>query len=150
LVRYTGVKWDFNGNLEDTDDGDIYKTISRAGLSSFGYFTVLSTPNPSFVNTTSSPEDNAFAGIGKDNLQMKVYPTIVQNNINIVVPLGGKSFQKMNISIIDGSGRMVWQKQNADHASQRIFVPGLPSGMYDVLIEFGNNRFVQKIIIVQQ
>jgi hypothetical protein len=78
---------------------------------------------------------------------MKVYPTIVQHNINIDVPANGKGFQKMNISIIDGTGRMVWQKQNADYTSQRIFLPNLPSGMYNVLIEFGNNRFVQKIII---
>ncbi len=147
LVRYTGVKWDFNGNLEDTADGSTYRTISRSGLSSFGYFTVLSSANPSFTNTISSPQNNAFAGIEKDNLQMKVYPTIVQNNINIEVPAIGKGFQKMNISVIDGSGRMVWQKQHADYASQRIFLPALPSGMYNVLVEFGNNRFVQKIII---
>ncbi|HEX5152056.1 MAG TPA: T9SS type A sorting domain-containing protein [Parafilimonas sp.] len=149
VVRYAANKWDFKINQAGTATGNTYRSISRSGFSSFGYFTVLSGANPGFGGMVSATGDeNAFAVADDRDMQPKVYPTIVQNNININMPVS-KNGGKMNIRIIDGTGKAVWQKQNADYGSQKIFLPNLAPGMYNVLIEADDTKFVQKIIIAR-
>jgi hypothetical protein len=77
----------------------------------------------------------------------KVYPTIVQNSLNIDVPHNDQNIRYMNISIIDETGKTVWQKQNADFQSQKLLLPNITPGMYAVLINYNDSKFVQKIII---
>lgn len=147
LVRYAGNHWDYQANKAGTATGTTYRSISRSGLTAFGDFTVLSTASPSFTNAHfEAPEALSIAGA--NNRQIKIYPTIVQNNFNIEVP-SDKLIQKMNIQLIDATGKVVWQKQNADFLSQRISLPSLTSGTYIVLVDYGEARFTQKIIISQ-
>lgn len=146
VVRYKGSDWDFKNNLAGTATGDPYRTIARSGFSSLGYFTVLSNKNPTFVSAVYSMENNSVKAAVNRITNFKVYPTIVQNNLNIDVPFNN-NVQKMNIHIIDGSGKIVWQKQNADYQSQKILLPNLSAGYYSVLIDYNKTKFVQKIII---
>lgn len=145
VVRYNGTKWNFVSSQTGTASGSPYRTISKSGFKNFGYFTVLSGGNPTFANSISSFEDDAMFSTKMNSI--KVYPTIVQNNLHIDVPANDKSIQKMNISITDVNGRTVWQKQNADFISQQITLPNLTQGMYSVLIDYNSKQFVQKIII---
>ena len=140
VVRYNGTKWDFNSGATKTADGNTFHDVSRNNISVFGYFTVLSS-TPSF-NAIS--QDELFANA----IKLKVYPTIVQNNLNIDV-LSDKSIKTMNINILDATGKIVWQKQHADFQSQRIILPMLAAGMYTVYIEYADKKFVQKILVNQ-
>ena len=71
----------------------------------------------------------------------------MENSFNIDVPFNKMNIQKMNISIIDANGKTAWQKQNAGFESQKILLPNLSAGYYSVLIDYNNNKYVQKIII---
>jgi len=140
VVRYNGNKWDFNSNLTGIADGNKFHNISRNNNSSFGYFTVVSsTPSFNIING-----DELFA----NTLKLKVYPTIVQNNLNIDVP-SDKSIKTMNINILDATGKIIWQKQNADFQPQHITLPMLAAGMYTVYIEYADKKFIQKILVNQ-
>jgi hypothetical protein len=145
VVRYNGTKWNFVSDQAGIASGSPYRTISKSGFKNFGYFTVLSGGNPTFTNSISSFEGDAMFSTKMNSI--KVYPTIVQNNLHIDVPANNKSVQKMNITITDVNGRTVWQKQNADFISQQITLPNLTQGMYNVLINYNDKQFVQKIII---
>jgi hypothetical protein len=140
LVKYDGTSWNYNANLAGSASGSPYKSISRSNLTSFGYFTVLSSSNTSFAN--------AVDALIANDAELKVYPTIVRNSFNISVPFN-KNIQKMNIMVLDGAGKIVWQKQNADFQSQQISLPSLASGMYTVLINYDDKNFTQKIVINQ-
>jgi hypothetical protein len=145
VVRYAGSSWNFNANQAGTAIGTTYRDISRSGFSSFGYFTVLS-KNPTFTNKIfSSKSESAISN--EMAASFKVYPTIVQNSLNIDVPHNDKNIRYMNISIIDETGKTVWQKQNADFQSQKLLLPNITPGMYAVLINYNDSKFVQKIII---
>ncbi len=144
-VRYVSNHWDYQANKAGTATGTTYRSISRSGLTAFGDFTVLSTASPSFTSSHfEAPE--ALSTAANNNRQIRIYPTIVQNNFNIEVP-ADKSIQKMNVQVIDATGKIAWQKQNADFISQRVLLPSLTSGTYIVLIGYGEIKFTQKIII---
>ncbi len=152
LVRYNGSKWDFTAGQADTATGITYRDISRANLSSFGYFTVLSEKNPAFAaNYVAGIKiDKTLTGsMNNDKDNFKIYPTIVKNSFNIIAPVNNKNVQTMNIILINEAGKVVWQKQNVNFQSQQVSLPNLSAGLYSVLIDYKINRFVQKIIIQQ-
>lgn len=64
----------------------------------------------------------------------KVYPTIVQNQLNIQT--GNAPVQKMTITINDLAGKKVLQKTVA-YQSQQIQLPVLSGGLYQVKIQSG-------------
>lgn len=138
VTRYTGSAWDFNSAAATAATvGTTYKNISRSSLTSFGYFTVLSSTQ------------TMLASIAEElDAEPRIYPTIVRNSFHINIPFI-KDVQKMNVMVIDESGKIVWQKQNADFQSQQITLPTLASGMYTVLLNYADKKFAQKIIVNQ-
>lgn len=146
LVRYGNNGWDYVLNQAGTATGTTYRAIERSGLSNFGEFTVLSKANPTFTDTHFA-EVNSITGDVAGKTELRVYPTMVQNNFNIEVPGGYKQTKKMNITVIDAGGTIVWRKTNADFTSQRVALPNLTSGMYMVLINYDNKKFVERIMI---
>lgn len=146
LVRYGNNGWDYVLNQAGTATGTTYRAISRSGLSNFGEFTVLSKANPTFTEMHFA-EVNSISSDVAGKTELRVYPTMVQNNFNIQVPDGYKQTKKMNITILDAGGIIVWKKPNADFTSQRVTLPDLTSGIYMVLINYDNKRFVEKIMI---
>ena len=146
LVRYGNNGWDYMLNQAGTATGTTYRAIGRSGLSNFGEFTVLSKNNPTFTDMHFAKVNS----IGSDvsvKTELRVYPTMVQNNFNIEVPGGYKQTKKMNITVLDAGGTIVWRKPNADFTSQRVTLPYLTSGIYMVLINYDNKKFVEKIMI---
>jgi hypothetical protein len=145
LVRYTNNGWDYSALQAGTASGTTYRHISRSGLSNFGEFTVLSNNNPTI--SSQFAEVNSLNNTAINNNGLRVYPKLVQNTFNIEVPGGYRQPKKMNITIIDAAGAIVWIKQNADFMSQQISLPGLTSGIYTVLINYENKKFAEKIIL---
>lgn len=144
VVRYKTSYWDYDALKAGSATGSTHRTISTSGFSYFGYLTVLSTASPSF-GKSFSPENKSINNINA--AQIKVYPTLVQNFVNVDILKNTKNIQKMNIIISDGAGKVVWQKQDVDFQSQHITLPYLAQGAYFVNVYFGTEKFVQKIIV---
>ena len=147
VVRYNGAAWDYNAGLAGLASGTTARTKSRSGVTDVGYFTVLSTANPTFQNAvaTVSSENIVRRDIG--NAQILVYPTVVQNTVNISVMKNSENIQTMNVALIDEAGRTILQKAKINFQSQQLSLSQAPSGMYIILIEYGGHRYTQKIII---
>jgi len=106
---------------------------------------VLSKANPTFTDMHFA--EVSSMSTAKNNTALRVYPTMVQNNFNIEVPGSYKLVKKMNITVVDAGGSIVWRKQNAHFTSQRVTLPNLTSGMYMVIINYDDKKFVEKIMI---
>ncbi len=144
VVRYKNTAWDYDISKEAAAAGGLFRTVSTSGFSNFGYITVLSTATPTFGNTFS-PVNKSANNINA--AQIKVYPTLVQNFVNVDILQNTKNIQKMNITISDGAGKVVWQKQDVDFQSQHLTLPYLAQGVYFVNVYFGTEKFVQKIVV---
>jgi hypothetical protein len=147
LVRYTTDGWDFKPVKAIAATGTTYRKVSRGNFANFGNFTVLSSKNPTFTGNIFNEQNNAVANLFENSNAIQIYPTIVQNSFHITVPRGLQQIKKMNITVVDINGNIVWRKQNADFATQEVLLPGLAQGMYNVLIDYNGNNFVQKIVI---
>jgi hypothetical protein len=146
VVRYANNGWDFSAAQAVTATGNVYRSVSRSGFSNFGYFTVLSTGNPSFAGLNyigSNSTNDAAAG----NKNLKIYPTLVQNDFTVYIPVPNKQNQKMNITVANAAGKIVLRKTNVDFTSQKVFLPNLVPGLYIVTVDYDNNKFMQKIVI---
>jgi hypothetical protein len=146
VARYNGTEWKFITAQAGLASGNTYKTISRSGFSNFGYFTVLSgNPSAAFATNVFNHKDNTTLN-AQTNFSPRIYPTIVQNNLNIEVP-AIKNVQKMNITVLNVAGKTVWQEQDAAFTSQKIALPDLTQGVYVVLIQYDKHQFSQKIVV---
>jgi hypothetical protein len=127
--------------------GTTGRTKSRSGVTGVGYFTVLSTANPTFQNAvaTVSSENIVRRDIG--NAQILVYPTVVQNTVNISVIKTGENIQTMNVTVMNDAGKTILRKEKIGLQSQQLLLPHAPSGVYMILIEYGGHSYNQKIII---
>lgn len=147
VVRYNGTKWDYKPAQSGDASGNLYRFISRSGLSSFGNFTVISTTNPSFIENQFIAENKSAVVKNDEETIIKVYPTIAQHFVNVDIQTGLKNIQKMSINILDVNGKIVYQKTDASFSSQQIILPNLAQGIYFVNILYDTKKFVQKIIV---
>jgi hypothetical protein len=147
VVRYKSTGWDFSAAQAGPASGTTAKTKKRSGVTAFGYFTVLSTATPTLQNSITAVNDDNFIHHNAISVQILVYPTVVQNNVNISVMKNGENIQTMNVTVMDGSGKTVWQRQKIKFQSQQLSLPHLSSGVYMMLIEYGANSYNQKIIV---
>lgn len=147
VVRYNGTKWDYKPAQAGAATGNLYRFISRSGLSSFGNFTVLSVTNPTIIENQFISGNKPVLMMDNAETVIKVYPTIVQHVVNVEVQSGLKNIQKMDVNIVDVNGKMVYQKTGTSFNSQQIILPNLAQGVYFVHILYGTEKFVQKIIV---
>jgi len=79
--------------------------------------------------------------------QVLIYPTIVENRVNVSVKKNSDDIQTMNVTVMDENGRTVLQQQKINFQSHQISLPHLSFGVYIILIEYGANSYEQKIIV---
>jgi len=147
IVKYKGTSWDYNLASAGSASGTTAKTKKRSGITAVGYFTVLSTANPTLQDFATTVESE---NVSKDNIsdaQVSVYPTIVRNSINISVLKHHDNIQTMNVTVVNANGNAVLQKQRMSFQSQQILLPDVSSGVYFILVDYGANGYKQKIII---
>jgi hypothetical protein len=147
VVRYNGTAWDFNAALAGPASGTTVKTKKRSGVTAVGYFTVLSTANPTLQDPVATVNSDNFMQDNTAGVQILVYPTIVQNNVNISVKKNSENIQTMKVTIVNGAGRTVLQSQKMNFQSQQLSLPHLSPGVYIMLIEYGANSYNQRIIV---
>ena len=146
VVRYTGGAWDYNAGAAGLASGTTAKTRKRTGVTGVGYFTVLSTANPTLQEIITAVNSENISGNISD-ARISVYPTIVKNSINISVLRNDDDAEAMNMIITDANGKIVLQKQKMSFQSQRMWLPNLTPGMYFILIEYGRNTYKQNIMV---
>jgi len=149
VVRYNGTAWDFNATLAGSASGTTTKTKKRNGVTAVGYFTILSTANPTLENSITAVNSDNLNQHNTPGVQVLVYPTIVQNSVNLSVTKKNENIQTMNITVVDGTGRTILRKEKINSQSQQISLPHLSSGIYLVLIEYGDYKYNQRIIVSQ-
>jgi hypothetical protein len=149
VVRYNGTAWDYNAGMAGLASGTTALTKKRVGITSVGYFTVLSTANPTLQNSITTINSEDLLRYKPGDVQILVYPTIVQNSVNISIRKNDENIQKMNVTIMDVTGKMVWQKQKIGFQSQQLLLHNLSAGVYMMLIEYGNHIHNQEIIVSQ-
>jgi hypothetical protein len=147
VVRYTGTAWDYSSGAAGLASGTTVKTRKRSGITSAGFFTVLSTANPTL--------QDAIAAINSENMlrrdigssQILIYPTVVQSSVNLSVIKNTENIQTMNVIIMDEAGKTILQKERINFQSQQLSLSDAPSGVYLVLIEYGGHSYNQKLIV---
>jgi hypothetical protein len=146
VVRYKGTSWDYNIASAGSASGTTAKTRTRTGVTALGFFTVLSTANPTFQNAIAAITTENVARRDIDNAAITVYPTVVQNSLNISVK-NNENIQTMNLTVVDEAGRTIFQKHKINFQSQQLSLRDVPSGLYMILIEYGGHSYNQKIIV---
>jgi hypothetical protein len=147
LVRYKSTGWDFSAAQAGPASGTTAKTKKRSGITAFGYFTVLSTATPTLQNSIATVKSDNLKQDKKTGVQIAVYPTIVQSSVNISVIKNDENIQAMNVTVMDGTGRTVLRKEKMSFQSQQLSLPDLSSGVYMMLIEYGDNSYNQRIVV---
>lgn len=147
ITRYYNNKWDYAANKAAAATGNPYRSISRSGLTGLGYFTVLSKAIATLTNESLLAQSAPMQAMEMKSSGIKVYPTIAKSYVTVAVGNVDNSIHTMNISVVDGNGKVVLQKQNAGFQSQQLTLSNLAPGFYTVFITYGSNKFSQKIII---
>jgi len=147
VVRYTGTAWDYNAAAAGLASGTTVRTRKRTGVTAVGYFTVLSTANPTLQEMIAAVNSENISAGNISDARISVYPTIVKNSIIISVIKTDHDIETMNMTIADAAGKPVLQKQKMSFQSQQARLPNLTPGMYFILIEYGPNTYKQKIIV---
>jgi Secretion system C-terminal sorting domain len=147
VVRYTGTAWDYNAATAGLASGTTVRTRKRTGVTAVGYFTVLSTANPTLQEIVNAVNSENISAVNISDARISVYPTIVKNSINVSVIQTHHDIETMNMTLADASGKTVLQKQKMSFQSQQLWLPNLTPGIYFILIEYGPNTYKQKIIV---
>ena len=99
------------------------------------------------VLNTKSYWDNAtgiFTPAAVQN-SLTIYPNPATSELTVVLPFENNS--KVNVSIVDVTGREVYSKQNISVETETINVSNLSKGIYLVIAKQGDMKLTQKLFI---
>lgn len=126
---------------------------NSTNTTSYDYFdaAVSSAQGSIFYRIRQADIDNRFTfsntiRIAPDGILLfvdKVYPTIVQSQLNIQV--GNAPLDKITITIHDMAGKLIMQK-TMSYQSQQVQLPVISSGMYHLKIQSGQWEYKTSLI----
>lgn len=102
-----------------------------------------------YLNQRVTPPANNYGGLPNNlediegQAEILVFPNPTQNEVNVVLPLGGRSAV---ISLYDISGKQVYHRPNNGDELIRIETGNLPSGLYLCRVEQGGRVYTTKIV----
>jgi uncharacterized delta-60 repeat protein len=141
---YSHYQWYQNDTAIAGANGDTY----TPGLTQFGYYKVVVTDNNNCTGTSEKQPYfvTALSDIAIGDARVHYYPNPARSVLNVDIAHVGRD--KLQAELYDLSGRLL-QRKMLNQVHNQLRVDGLSSGLYQLVIYNGTERFATKIAVIK-
>ncbi|TMI81622.1 MAG: T9SS type A sorting domain-containing protein [Bacteroidetes bacterium] len=144
MAGYTHYQWYQNDTAIAGANSDTY----TPGLTQFGYYKVVVTDKYNCASTSEKQPYfvTALGDIAVGDATLHYYPNPVRSVLNVDIAHVGRN--KLQADLYDLSGRLV-QRKLLSQMHNQLRVDGLSSGLYQLVIFNGTEKFATKIAVIK-
>lgn len=136
---YDSLVWDFGDSNTSTDDSPVH-TYEESGE----YTVTLTVTQCDQTDVKTKTINVEVLGVAVfDEVKLSMYPNPVKNNLTLDF---GKSFQQIECTLIDVTGRILFQKSYTNQTRMSLDFSSFPQGVYFVKLVGERQVFTRKIV----
>jgi uncharacterized delta-60 repeat protein len=144
MPGYAHYQWYQNDTAIAGANGDTY----TPGLTQFGYYKVVIADKYSCTNTSEKQPYfvTALSDIAVGDATLHYYPNPARSVLNVDIAHTGRN--KLQAELYDLSGRLL-QRKVLNQVHNQLRVDGLASGLYQLVIYNGTEKFAAKVAVLK-